>query len=758
MLPSSEVFLFLLIDLVIIIAAARLFGWLARRLGQPSVIGEIVAGILLGPTILGRLVPNAPRWLLPHELFLVNGREVNLSLPQALFPAQVPLKSFADVGLIFFMFLVGLELDTKLMRREGRRAAQISLSGIIAPLLLGMLAGLFLIGVNNAGSFAGAQPGAQFPPQTFTFALFLGAAMCITAFPVLARILVETGLYKLPVGTAALCAAAVDDAVAWILLAAVVGLTRTGSAAEALPVFLLTLVYLAFMATVVRHLLEQLARRYDRTGRLSVDLVAIVLAGVLASAFLTERIGIHAIFGAFVFGAIMPKRSGLVHELTGKIEDFTVVVLLPIFFTVTGLRTNLFTLNSASLLGWTLLIVGVATVGKFAGCGIAARLSGSSTRDSVILGALMNTRGLTELVILAIGRDLGVLSDRTFAMMVIMALVTTAIAPPIVNRLISREELMGALVGEAEPQATGHAPPPTRILVALGNPQNAPRIVDAAIRMLGSRRPAELLLVRLIPTSRAPEFRTGLLEVESQVEAAVASMRPLVAQAEAAGVAGRPIAFLTDDVAPDLARIAADQGCEAILLGWHRASLAHHVIQTLVHRVFALARCDVAVFVDRSGQGITVAQGDDRPVVVPLTGGEHDAAATRVGAALAAGIGTSVKIVGWVGPQPGQRATVASEALAGVADRLHQETGEWVVPIFAEGDANMAAVEESTGAAVAILPVGSDWRTATDFGEPTADLAERLACPTIVLRAASALGVQSVAPVKELTPAGVQGR
>lgn len=753
MLPSSEVFLFLLIDLVIIIVAARIFGWLARRLGQPSVIGEIVAGILLGPTILGRLVPNAPRWLFPHELFIVNGQDLNLSLPQALFPAQVPLKSFADIGLIFFMFLVGLELDTKLMRREGRRAAQISLSGIIAPLVLGMLAGLLLIGVNNAGSFAGAQPGAKVPPQAFTFALFLGAAMCITAFPVLARILVETGMYKLPVGTAALCAAAVDDAVAWILLAAVVGLTRTGSAIEALPVFLLTLVYIAFMATVVRYLLGKLAERYDRTGRLSVDMVAITLAGVLASAFLTERIGIHAIFGAFVFGAIMPKRSGMTHELTGKIEDFTVVVLLPIFFTVTGLRTNLFTLNSVSLLGWTALIVAVATVGKFAGCGIAARLTGSSARDSIILGALMNTRGLTELVILAIGRDLGVLSDVTFAMMVIMALATTAIAPPIVNRLISREEIMGALVGQEPGHGEAKATPVARILVAIGNPQNAPRIVDAAIRMLGTRRPAELLFVRLIPTTRAPEFRTGLLEVESQVEAAVESMRPLVAQAEAAGVAGRPIAFLTDDVGSDLARIAADQGCETILLGWHRASLAHNIIQALVRRVFTLARCDVAVFVDRTGRGIATETGDERAIVVPLTGGEHDAAATRVGAALASGMGASVKLVGWVGPQPGQRATEASEALAGVADQLRRETGGWVVPVFAEGDASVAAVEESTGAAVAVVPAGVDWRTAADFGEPAADLATRLACPTIVIRAATALDARPADPAKELASA-----
>jgi Kef-type K+ transport system membrane component KefB len=709
-----DVLLYLLVDLAIIILAARAFGWLARRVGQPSVVGEIAAGILLGPTILGRLSPG---------------------LPGRLFPAEVPLKQFADIGLIFFMFLVGLELDTKLMRQQGRRALQISLSGILLPLALGMVAALALVGVNNGGIFS-PQEGISSPPPTINFALFIGAALCITAFPVLARILVETGLYKAPLGIAALCAAAVDDAVAWILLAAVVGLTRSGSPAAALPTFLLTIVFIVFMFTIGRWALEKLAKRYDESGRLSVDQVALIIAGLLLAAFATERIGIHAIFGAFVFGVAMPKRSGMVHALTDKVEDFTVIVLLPVFFAVTGLRTNLLSLNSPALLGWTVLIVAVATAGKFIGCGLAARLTGSTTREATIIGALMNTRGLTELVILTIGRDLGVLSDRTFAMMVIMALATTIMAAPIVNRLVSRDEVVGQLVGPAtaHPEQTA----PSRILVALGNPQNAPKIVAAAIGLLGTRRPAELLLVRLIPTSRAPEFRTGLLEVESQVEAAVESMRPLVAQAAAAGLAARPISFLTDDVGSDLARIAADQGCETILLGWHRASLAHNVIQALVHRVFALARCDVAVFVDRTGRGIVPAGGDERPVLIPLNGGEHDAAALRIGAALAAHLATSVKIVGYVGPQPGQRDTVASEELSRVADRLRQEGGQWVVPVFAAGDASTAAVAESATATVAVLPAGTDWRTATDFGRPAAELAERLDCPAIVIRAAAA--------------------
>jgi ParB-like chromosome segregation protein Spo0J len=288
----------------------------------------------------------------------------------------------------------------------------------------------------------------------------------------------------------------------------------------------LTIVFVVFMIFVGRRLLTLLARRYEATGQLTADQVAVVLTGVLASAFVTEWIGIHAIFGGFIFGAIMPKHSRMTHELTDKVEDFTVVVLLPVFFCVAGLRTNLFALNSPELLGWLALILIVAIAGKLIGCGVAARLNGFSTHDSIVMGTLMNTRGLTELVILSVGQSLGVLSDRTFAMMVIMALVTTFMAAPIINRLIPRRRMVHMLSG-GDP-----APVAMRVLVALGNPLNAPHLVDAAMRMTGARRPAELLLVRLIPTARAPEFRTGLQEEESQVDASVEAMRALVRETD----------------------------------------------------------------------------------------------------------------------------------------------------------------------------------------------------------------------------------
>jgi Kef-type K+ transport system membrane component KefB len=669
---ATEVLPFLLIDLVVIIAAARSFGALAKRIGQPAVIGEIVAGILLGPTVLGRFFPG---------------------LPAELFPKEVPLRPLADLGLVFFMFLVGLELDPRLIRKEGRRALSISLSGVIAPFTLGVLIGVPLLALNNGGVFA---EGVTRPPTGLAFSLFLGAAMCITAFPVLARILVERGLYKSPLGTTALCAAAVDDVTAWILLAAVVGITRTGSAAQAANTFMLAAAFAVVMVTAGRRLLALLAKRFAATGHLTVDLVSVVIVGLLLSAYFTERIGIHSIFGAFVFGTIMPRESRMTHELTDKIEDFTAVVLLPVFFVVTGLRTNLFSIDSPGLVVWMFLIIATAIVGKLAGCGLAAKINGYSTRDSLTLGTLMNTRGLTELVILTIGLSLGVLSDRTFAIMVVMALVTTFMAAPIVNRLMPRREMVRVLSGgDPEPMAR-------RVLVALGNPDNARALIDAGIRLIGTERPSELLLARMIPTARAPEFRSGLRDEESQVDRSVEAMSALAHQAAEAGLTARVVSFLSEDVARDLAYIADSQRCETVLLGWHRASLDREVVRALVHRVFALAPCDVIVFVDRLGRGVP--PGTGRPVTIAFAH-DDDRAVLEIGRRLADSLQTTVQRVGRSG--------------AGQGD-----------------EALNAAVHESASSSAAVVAVGTPWTKEAEFGQPATRFAGAATCPVLVIRPA----------------------
>ena len=612
MKDATEVLLYLLLDLAVIIAAARVSASIARKSGQPAVIGEILAGIVLGPTVLGRLVPG---------------------LPAALFPPEVPLRQLADLGLVFFMFLVGLELDANLIRREGRRALAISLGGVIAPFALGVLIAGPLFALNAGGLFA---PGVAYRPTTISFALFMGAAMCITAFPVLARILVDRGLYKSRLGTSALCAAAVDDVIAWILLAGVVGLTRTGSVGEAGRTFALAFAFAAFMFTAGRRGLAAMAKRFETSGRASVDQVATVVVGLLLSAYVTEWIGIHSIFGAFLFGANMPNGSRLTRELTDKIEDFTVVVLLPVFFTVAGLRTNVFSLDTPALVLWTVVISAAAIVGKVAGCGLVARFTGYSNRDAVVLGTLMNTRGLTELVILSVGLNLGVLSDRTFAMMVVMALVTTLMAAPIINRLMPRREMVRILAGgDADPGTT-------RVLVALGNPATAASLVDAATLLTGAQRPAELLLVHLLPTTRAPEFRSGVRDEQTDVNQWHEVMNHLARRAAVSGVHARGVAFLTDNVGRDLAEIAATQHCEMIVLGWHRALIAPEILRGLAHRVFKLAECGVAVFVDERGDGVRRA---DRGSVIAIEGpdAETNAGVVHIAERIAESLGAVVR-------------------------------------------------------------------------------------------------------------------
>ncbi|MFL5578923.1 MAG: cation:proton antiporter [Gemmatimonadaceae bacterium] len=690
----------LLVDLAIIVVAARSLGALARRFGQPAVIGEIVAGILLGPTVLGRLAPG---------------------LPERLFPPDVPLRALADLGLVFFMFLVGLELDPRLIRQEGRRALAISLGGLVTPFALGALIAVPLLALNNGGQFL---PGVEGRPTQLAFSLFMGAAMCVTAFPVLARILVERGLYRSRLGTSALCAAAVDDVIAWILLAAVVGLTRTGSAAEAGRAFLLAGGFVALAVGAGRPALGLLARRHEAAGGITVDQVAVVVVALLASAWITEWIGIHSIFGAFVLGTIMPRESRLTRELADRVEDFTVVVLLPVFFTVAGLRTNLFALGSPQLLVWTLVIVGAAVAGKLAGCGIAARLNGYSRRDALVLGTLMNTRGLTELVILSIGLGLGVLSDRTFAMMVVMALATTLMAAPIIRRIMPRREMVRVLSGgDPEPLAS-------RVLVALGNPRNAPALVSAGLRLLGGRRPAELVLVRLVPTPRAPEFRTGLLDEEREVDAALEDMAGLARQAGESGVGARTVSFLSDNVGEDLADIAGSQRCDAVLLGWHHASLDLGPLRAMVQRVLSRAPCDVLVLVDRRGAGLAPESG---PTLVARVAGAEDAGVRRAAERLAAGLGSDVREVD-VRPRP-----APARASTGVVQRLSARlTMRTSSARLAASEDEAAAVEpavrESASAAALVVGIGTILPDDADFDYPASPLVALAACPVLLVR------------------------
>jgi len=396
--------LVLLIQIGVILAAARAIGYLFRKLHQPQVMGEMVAGILLGPSLLG--------WLAPR-------------LSGALFPPESLgfLSALSQFGLLLFMFLVGLELDPKILRGRTHTAVVVSHASIIAPFFLGAILALFLYPRLSNDSVA------------FThFALFMGTAMSITAFPVLARILSERNMLRTPLGAVAITTAAVDDVTGWIILAVVVLLVRSS---EAVLPFWVTivglLVYLLVMFYPARWVLERLNRYTKRKGHITQNVLAIMLLFVLLSAWATEWLGIHALFGAFLAGAVMPKSNMFVHGLAERLNDLAVVLLLPIFFAFTGLRASIGLVNGIEMWFFTILIVFVAILGKFGGSSLAARWSGLPWREANALGVLMNTRGLMELVLLNIGLELGVLSPALFTMMVIMAVSTTFLTAPLLE-------------------------------------------------------------------------------------------------------------------------------------------------------------------------------------------------------------------------------------------------------------------------------------------------------------------------------------
>jgi Kef-type K+ transport system membrane component KefB len=392
-----------LLAMVVIVAAARVCGVVARRLRQPAVVGEVIAGIMLGPSLLGRVAPDWAGFLLPGS-------------------ATPFLGIIAQIGIILFMFLVGLELDTGLLRKKTHATVAISHASIVAPFLLGSTLALYL------------YPRLSSSDVPFTvFAMFLGVSISVTAFPVLARILTDRKLQKTRMGVIAISCAAVDDVTAWCLLAFVVSIAQA-RVGGALMTIGLALGYVLFMILVAGPWIERMVRSQERRGTTSAH-TFVAFLGLLLSALLTEWIGIHALFGAFLLGALVPHDSALSAQLSHKLQDFVVIVLLPAFFAFTGLRTQIGLLSSGS--DWLLLglIVLVACAGKFGGSAIAARLTGLEWRDSAALGVLMNTRGLMELIVLNIGLDLRVISPTLFAMLVLMALITTFMTTPILYLL-----------------------------------------------------------------------------------------------------------------------------------------------------------------------------------------------------------------------------------------------------------------------------------------------------------------------------------
>ncbi len=586
-----------LVEVLIVIGLSRLVGLAFKSIKQPLVIGEIVAGIMLGPSLFGLIAPSVAANVFP--------------------PETIPfLNVLSQVGLIFFMFLIGLELNPKYLSGQLETAILTSHVSILVPFSLGTVLAVLLYPLVSNGSVS------------FTaFALFLGAAMSITAFPVLARIITENNLQGTRLGTLALTCAAVDDVTAWCVLAVAIAVARGGSIVSAFPTIIESVVYIGFMLTVGRWFLQRLAAHYERTGRLSQLLVALIYMGVVASALITELIGIHLIFGAFLLGVAMPKNEDLVRELAAKTEDFVLVFLLPVFFAFSGLRTQIGLLNRPDLWALCALVLAVAIAGKYFGTYVAARFSGINHREASALGWLMNTRGLTELIVLNIGLELGVISPLLFTMLVIMALVTTFMTSPLLEwtypkRLIRLDVLQPE--AETNQETPGKA---YKILLPVANPSTQKGLLQLAVAFaqpnpdvtLNHPQSATIHPLSLIEFEEDYAFESTPVEANrliaqrrQQLEDLINTLEPPTARA-----CVHPIVRISSNVARETAQIAKIEQPDLILLGWHRPAFSSNRLGGRVGQILSTAPVDVAVFIDRGEESL-------ESLLVPYSANIHD--------------------------------------------------------------------------------------------------------------------------------------
>lgn len=674
-----------LVQAVLIIVCARGLGLVVRWFKQPMVIAEILAGIALGPSLLGWLSPEVAKTLFPVDSLRI-------------------LQMLSQVGLLLFMFLIGLELDPKMLRGRGTASLVISQAGIFVPFGLGALFSLYLYD-------RVADPSVPKLP----FMLFMGIALSITAFPVLARILSEWRLLRSKVGVLAITCAAVNDVIAWCILAGAISLVHQSGHASTLRTVVLTVVYIGVMLFVVRPFMRRFAANASNREGLTQNMVAATFLLLLASSFVTELIGIHALFGAFLLGVAIPKENGFAATLAEKVEDFAVVFLLPMFFAFSGLRTQIGLLNSAS--DWTLagIIVAVATVGKIGGSVLAARPFGYSWREAGALGALMNARGLMELVVLNIGLDLGIIPPKLFAMLVLMALVTTFMTTPLLHLIYPPEELAKQL-DESEvalPQPAGAS---FCAVVAVSYTAAAPGMLTLVEGLVGrSKGQSRIYALKLLrPTDRTSSFVGGLAPEESPT----AVFGPVLEQARQRGLSLKPISFVSAEPAHDICNVAEVKGAELILLGWHRPLLNRAALGGTVNEVLEAARSDVGVLVDHGLQKI-------QRVLVPYHGTDDDRAALALARRLHEQAGAEVTVLHVVPPGRTDGETpVGVRAHVNEVFRSEPPTGaeagataaQVIVKVVEDAHPAEAALRESVAPEaggerydLVLIGVGSDW-------------------------------------------------
>lgn len=558
----------LLIQVVTVVFVSRAFGSLFKKIHQPMVIGEIIAGIALGPSLLGHFLPQVSHWLFP---------------PQSLSNLQL----VSDFGLILFMFVIGMELDTKYLRQKAREATFISHASIVFPFFLGVVLAYFIYSDYTANNVA-------FMP----FALFIGISMSITAFPVLARIVQERGLTKTALGNIALTCAAIDDLTAWCLLAIVVAIVKAGNISHAVVTIGFSAAYLLVMVYLVRPVMRRVGSIYTSKENMSKSIMAVVFLLVMASSFATEAIGIHALFGAFMAGIIMPQNLRFKQILTDKVEDVSIVLLLPLFFVATGLHTQIGLLGNTHAWLTCGAVIAAAVVGKFGGSAFAARVVGQSWRNSLSIGALMNTRGLIQLIVLNIGYDLGILSPQMFAIMVLMAIVTTFMTGPSLHFI----DVLFKGGHKRKIEQGQHAV--YRVLMSFGRPQMGGNLMKLAYLMGGKE--AQYTAMHITPSAEIHPQEAIMYEKEAfrQAKATAQSLGlPVETYYKATGEVGKEIVSKTERGQFDL-----------LLVGAARSVFGASILGGKIRSIIDEANCTVGVFADRNfnqADSVLVVLGDE---------------------------------------------------------------------------------------------------------------------------------------------------
>lgn len=542
------------LQLIIILLVVRLMGYLFQIMGQPLVIGEIIAGLLLGPSVLGAFVPQLTGFLFPEDSVVI-------------------LRQLSQLGLIFFMFIIGMELDLNAFRQSANKAFLISVASISTPFISGIVLAFFL------------YSGFSFPDVNFaSFALFLGTTLCITAFPILARIVQERKLTKTPIGNFAISAAAIGDVIAWCILAVVIAIMRSRGIANSLLTIGLAAAFILFMLLIIKPFMYRMGNVYASREAMGKPIVAFIFLLMLISTLAAEAIGINALFGAFMAGVVMPENLNFKRVFTEKIEDVALVILLPLFFVATGLRTEIGLINTPHLWMVCLVIILVATVSKILGTMLASRYVGLTWNHSLVLGMLMNSRGLMELIVLNIGYDLGILTPELFSMLVLMALTTTIITGPGLS-------LIEYVRPRKEKQELRQKP--YKILLSFANPKMGSILLNLTHRFARDLSSETLYTaLHISPRSDLSPEDARVFEKES--------FAPIKHTAKETHLTLNTIYLNSSDIHSEIIRTCNNEQPDFLILGSARTIFSSDILGGVVRRILPEVSCDVLIFNEKN--------------------------------------------------------------------------------------------------------------------------------------------------------------